>query len=185
MDKINNYTSEIIESLFLEITEKELNETEKNMKFETALLFAEKYNLILYDCISSDVFDFKQYVFTFKEMCFAIDNDIPFDELINMQQKIIDNRDDIDKIIKFKKIINNYLKMENKLIEILKSAKTDIHATNFTKYIWFQFTTGRFLYNDQFVNYDYIEPLIASKQLIFKKIDNHQGEKMAQYIVAE
>ena len=72
-----------------------------------------------------------------------------------------------------------------KIISLLKFAKKDIHANNLTKYVWFQFSTGRFLYNDLFMRYEVIEPLIESKQLIFKKIDNHQGEKMAQYIVAE
>ena len=79
----------------------------------------------------------------------------------------------------------NALQISESIIFCLKTAKTNIHANNFTKYVWFQFSTGRFLYNDQFVNYDYIESLISSKKLIFKKFDNHQGEKMAQYIVAE
>jgi len=74
---------------------------------------------------------------------------------------------------------------ENYLLRCLRESKDDIHANSFTKYVWFQFTEGRFLYFDKEVKYELVKPLIESKQLFFVKIDNHQGEKMAKYDLIE
>ena len=50
--------------------------------------------------------------------------------------------------------------------------------------VWFTPSKARFLYDDIFRKYEIIEPLIESGELIFKGIENHQGEKMLRYTLA-
>jgi len=47
--------------------------------------------------------------------------------------------------------------------------------------VWFQPSSGRFLFADQYTRYEIVEPLIENKTLAFKGIENHQGEKMLRY----
>ena len=47
--------------------------------------------------------------------------------------------------------------------------------------VWFQPSSGRFLYDDRYRRYEVIEPLIENKTLVFKGIEKHQGEKMLRY----
>jgi hypothetical protein len=49
--------------------------------------------------------------------------------------------------------------------------------------VWFQPLSGRFLYDDTFINYEVVEPLIENETLVFKGIENHQGEKMLRYVL--
>lgn len=50
--------------------------------------------------------------------------------------------------------------------------------------VWFQPSSGRFLFADQYTRYEIIEPLIKDKTLVFKGIEKHQGELMLRYILS-
>jgi len=50
--------------------------------------------------------------------------------------------------------------------------------------VWFRPLTGIFLFADRYVHYEVIEPLIDNKTLVFKGIENHQGEKMVRYVLS-
>lgn len=56
--------------------------------------------------------------------------------------------------------------------------------SSFLHSVWFQPSTGRFLYYDQYTRYEVIEPLIENHTLVFKGIENHQGEKMLRYALS-
>ena len=56
--------------------------------------------------------------------------------------------------------------------------------SSFTHSVWFVPETGRFLFNDMYIMYEVIEPLIEKKTLVFKSIENHQGEKMIRYVLS-
>lgn len=58
----------------------------------------------------------------------------------------------------------------------LKWSKSTYHA-----YVYFSPRLAVFLYADEIVFYNIIEPLIRSEILIFQKFHNHQGEKMLRY----
>lgn len=49
--------------------------------------------------------------------------------------------------------------------------------------VWFQPSTGRFLFADNYIKYEVIEPLIENKTFIYKGYENHQGEQMLRYVV--
>jgi hypothetical protein len=50
--------------------------------------------------------------------------------------------------------------------------------------VWFQPSSGRFLFADQYTRYEVVEPLIENKTLTFKGIENHQGEQMFRYVLS-
>jgi len=50
--------------------------------------------------------------------------------------------------------------------------------------VWFQCSTGRFIYADKILDFDVVVPLIENKTLVFKAVVNHQGEKMLRYVLA-
>jgi hypothetical protein len=50
--------------------------------------------------------------------------------------------------------------------------------------VWFQPLSGRFLYDDTYIKYEVVEPLIENGILVFKSIGNHQGEKMLRYVLS-
>ena len=51
--------------------------------------------------------------------------------------------------------------------------------------VWFQPSSGRFLYDDRYRRYEVIEPLIKNKTLVFQGIEKHQGEKMLRYTLTQ
>lgn len=51
--------------------------------------------------------------------------------------------------------------------------------------VWFQPSSGRFLYDYRYRRYEVIEPLIKNKTLVFKGIEKHQGEKMLRYTLTQ
>lgn len=75
------------------------------------------------------------------------------------------------------KIISS-IKEELSLKDILQKPSSYRHS------VWFIPSKARFLYDDTFRKYEIIEPLIESGELIFKGIENHQGEKMLRYTLA-
>jgi len=69
----------------------------------------------------------------------------------------------------------------NRIKEELKSHKK---PSSYYHSVWFRPLTGRFLFEDMYVYYEVIEPLIDNKTLVFKGVENHQGEKMLRYVLA-
>ncbi len=51
--------------------------------------------------------------------------------------------------------------------------------------VWFMPSAGRFLYNDRWVHYNQIAPLIENKTLIFKGYKKHQGIRMLRYVLSD
>ena len=49
--------------------------------------------------------------------------------------------------------------------------------------VWFQPSSGRFLFADQYTLYAVVQPLIQNKILVFKGIESHQGEQMLRYVL--
>ena len=48
--------------------------------------------------------------------------------------------------------------------------------------VWFYPQRGMFMYADCLVRHEIIRPLIENKTLIFKGMENHQGELMVRYV---
>jgi hypothetical protein len=58
-------------------------------------------------------------------------------------------------------------------------------SSSFWHSVWFQPSSGRFLFADQYTRYEVVEPLIENKTLIFVGSENHQGEQMLRYVLSE
>jgi hypothetical protein len=50
--------------------------------------------------------------------------------------------------------------------------------------VWFQPSSGRFLFADKYTRYEVIEPLIENKTLTFQSVESHQGEQMLRYVLS-
>jgi hypothetical protein len=75
-------------------------------------------------------------------------------------------------------------KQQDYIIEQLKFQKEKIEpffSSSFKEFVWFQPQSGRFLFDDGYIRYEIIEPLILNGTLIFMNYTNHQGELMLQY----
>jgi hypothetical protein len=72
---------------------------------------------------------------------------------------------------------------------ILNEMREEVGSTthkpsSFLHSVWFEPTSGRFLFEDSHIPYEIIEPLIYNNTLTYKGIENHQAEKMLRYILA-
>ena len=56
--------------------------------------------------------------------------------------------------------------------------------SSFWHSVWFQPSSGRFLFADQYTRYEVVEPLIENKTLVFKGVESHQGEQMLRYVLS-
>jgi hypothetical protein len=81
-------------------------------------------------------------------------------------------------------------KQQQSLVALIKDeltlAKEDesYKPSSYWHSVWFQPSSGRFLFADQYTRYEVVEPLIENKTLIFEGIENHQGEKMLRYVLS-
>ena len=50
--------------------------------------------------------------------------------------------------------------------------------------VWFLPERGMFMYADCLVRHEVIRPLIENKTLVFKGIEQHQGESMPRYVLS-
>jgi hypothetical protein len=73
----------------------------------------------------------------------------------------------------------NIEKQQEALLALMKNAT--LNDSSFYHSVWFQPSSGRFLFADQYTRYEVVEPLIENKTLVFKGIENHQGESMLRY----
>ena len=82
------------------------------------------------------------------------------------------------------------MNIEKKQNEIIDSMKKELLKDNtlkpssFRHSIWFRLGCAKFLYNDEYIEYQVIEPLIENKTLRFKRIENHQDEQMIRYVLS-
>jgi hypothetical protein len=83
----------------------------------------------------------------------------------------------------------NTEKQQQDLVDSIKhelSKKNKFHKpSSFWHSVWFHPLSGRFLFADQFIRYEVVEPLIENKTIVFKGIENHQGEKMFRYVLSQ
>lgn len=119
MSKAENYTSDIIQSILSEITDEEQSETDFEMKNHIVAVFSTKYKLFPYSFVTNDVIDFHQYVFTWNEITFALDNNLTLEQILDLQKELMKQRNisviDLKSTIKFAKICKNYINMSDKL----------------------------------------------------------------------
>jgi hypothetical protein len=73
----------------------------------------------------------------------------------------------------------NIEKQQEALLALMKNEK--LNDSSFYHSVWFQPSSGRFLFDDKYTRYEIVEPLIENKTLVFKGIENHQGESMLRY----
>jgi hypothetical protein len=81
----------------------------------------------------------------------------------------------------------NIQKKQNEIIDSIKKELSNdniFKPSSFKHSVWFQPECAKFLYNDEYIEYEVIEPLIENKTLRFKKIENHQGEQMIRYVLS-
>lgn len=85
---------------------------------------------------------------------------------------------------------NNKMNTEKQQQDLIASIKNELSKEiDFSKpcsyfhSVWFQPSSGRFIYADQYTRYEVVEPLIENKTLIFKGVENHQGEQMLRYVL--
>ena len=50
--------------------------------------------------------------------------------------------------------------------------------------VWFLPDAGEFMYADMLVKHDVIKPLIEAKKLVYKGIEQHQGQQMPRYVLS-
>ena len=72
------------------------------------------------------------------------------------------------------------------LIEIMTKEieKPKEDQSKYLNSIWFMPESGRFLFNDRFIHFDFVDPLIQSKTIVFKGIEIHQGERILRYVLS-
>lgn len=58
------------------------------------------------------------------------------------------------------------------------------NPSSFFHSVWFCPKMGRFMYNDQIMRYELIEPLISCGILAFKRYTLHQGKLMLRYVLS-
>jgi hypothetical protein len=73
----------------------------------------------------------------------------------------------------------NIEKQQEALLALMKNEK--LNDLSFYHSVWFQPSSGRFLFADKYTRYEILEPLIENKTLVFKGIEYHQGEYMLRY----
>lgn len=56
--------------------------------------------------------------------------------------------------------------------------------SSFWHSVFFRPSSGRFLYADEYIRYEVVEPLIENRTLIFKGFEIHQGEQMLRYVLS-
>lgn len=81
----------------------------------------------------------------------------------------------------------NIEKQQNKIIDSIKkelSKDNILKPSSFRNSVWFQPDCAKFLYDDVCISNKVIEPLIDNEVLIFKGIENHQGERMLRYVLS-
>jgi hypothetical protein len=82
----------------------------------------------------------------------------------------------------------NTKKQQQDLVASIKdelSKENEFHKpSSFWHSVWFQPSSGRFLFADQYTRYEVVEPLIENKTLVFKSVESHQGEQMLRYVLS-
>lgn len=81
----------------------------------------------------------------------------------------------------------NIKEQQQDLIALIKqelAEGNEYKPSSFFHSVWFQPSSGRFLFEDLYTRYSVVEPLIANKTLVFKGVENHQGEKMLRYVLS-
>jgi hypothetical protein len=73
----------------------------------------------------------------------------------------------------------NIEKQQEALLSSMKNVS--LNDSSFYHSVWFLPLSGRFLFADTYIRYEVVEPLIENKTLVFKGIENHQGESMLRY----
>ena len=73
---------------------------------------------------------------------------------------------------------------EAKAVDVTKENEF-YKPSSFWHSVWFQPSSGRFLFADQYTRYEVVEPLIENKTLIFVGAENHQGEQMLRYVLSQ
>jgi hypothetical protein len=63
-----------------------------------------------------------------------------------------------------------------------KTHKFDLRNP-FREAVYFEPSYGRFLFDDGYIRYEVIEPLIADGTLVYKEFAMHQGDKMLKYVL--
>jgi len=88
-------------------------------------------------------------------------------------------------------VLLSIMNIEKQQQDLVASIKHELSKKNkfykpssFYHSVWFQPSSGRFLFADQYTRYEVIEPLIKNKTLVFKGVGNHQGEKMLRYVLS-
>jgi hypothetical protein len=78
---------------------------------------------------------------------------------------------------------------QQNLVDSIKHELSKTHKfykpSSFRHSVWFHPSVGRFLFDDQYRKYEVVEPLIENKTIVFKGIENHQGEKMLRYVLSQ
>jgi hypothetical protein len=83
------------------------------------------------------------------------------------------------------------MNIEKQQQDIVASIKSELAIKNkfdkpssFRNSVWFQPSSNRFLFADQYRRYEVIEPLIENKTLTFQSVEIHQGEQMLRYLLS-
>lgn len=88
---------------------------------------------------------------------------------------------------------SNFIQMniEKQQQDLIASIKHELAKENefykpssFWHSVWFQPTSARFVFGDQYIRYEVVEPLIENQTLVFKGVEIHQGEKMLRYVLS-
>lgn len=83
----------------------------------------------------------------------------------------------------------NIEKQQQELIRLIKEELSLYDKgqlpSSYRHSVWFYPEYGRFLFDDSFIRYEVVEPLIQKGILIYKKFQEHQGEKMIRYVLSK
>ena len=102
----------------------------------------------------------------------------------------------VREVIAFKNYFEKFLseqtiKVQDKIYKIIEAIEHELSLEDeFYKpqgmfhSVWFLPERGMFMYADCLVRHEVIRPLIENKTLVFKGIEQHQGEPMPRYVLS-
>ncbi len=75
---------------------------------------------------------------------------------------------------------------QERIIHIIRNeVRKEETPSSYRSAVWFQPSSGRFLFDDGYMRYEVIEPMISKEILVYRGNHIHQGEFMLKYELAK
>ncbi len=75
---------------------------------------------------------------------------------------------------------------QERIIDIIRNeVRKEDTPSSYRSAVWFQPSSGSFLFDDRYIRYEVIEPMIRKGILVYKCYNMHQDEMMLKYELAK